>query len=175
MNSFARPAALCASRTNRRRSSPIHFDDMRHAIALCPIATDTHRALRRIPNLCMYNGPKDPTMIRTIAALAALSTLTGTANAADTGTASGTAHAKQRYVSPGIANITGAAAPRPESASPDARCRELAAGIDAVTHAPDRGQKIVRGIGPDGKPRNELRAYDKRADLETEHQRLGCR
>ncbi len=148
---------------------------MRHVIALFPIATDTHRALRRIPNLCMYNGPKDPTMIRTIAALAALSTLTCTANAADTGTASGTAHAKQRYVSPGIANITGAAAPRPENASPDARCRELAAGIDAVTHAPDRGQKIVRRIGPDGKPRNELLAYDKRADLETEHRRLGCR
>ena len=110
-------------------------------------------------------------MIRTIAALAALSAMTGTANAANTGMAP----AKQHYVSPGIANVTAAAAPRKETASPDARCRELAAGIDAVTHAPDRGRKIVRGIGPDGKPRYELRAYDKRADLETEHQRLGCR
>lgn len=109
-------------------------------------------------------------MIRTIAALAALSTMAATANAADAGTAS----AKQRYVSPGIANVTGSAAPRPESTSSDARCRELAAGIDAITHSPDRGQKIVRGMGPDGKPRNELRAYDKRADLEAEHQRLGC-
>ncbi|NTX27624.1 hypothetical protein HT746_10860 [Burkholderia pyrrocinia] len=114
-------------------------------------------------------------MIRTIAAVAALSALTCTANAADTGTASGTAPAKRRYVSPGITNVTSAAAPRPENVSSDARCRELAAGIDAVTHAPDRGQKVVRGFGPDGKPRNELRAYDKRADLETEHQRLGCR
>ncbi|UXU87020.1 hypothetical protein [Burkholderia sp. S-53] len=114
-------------------------------------------------------------MIRTLAALAALSALTCTANAADTGTASGTAHAKQRYVSPGIANVTGATAPRPGNASSDARCRELAAGIDAVTHAPDRGQKVVRGIGPDGKPRNELQAYDKRVNLETEHLRLGCR
>ncbi|NHV29392.1 hypothetical protein [Burkholderia sp. D-99] len=110
-------------------------------------------------------------MIRAIAALAALSAMTGTANAADTITAP----AKQRYVSPGIANITNAAAPRPENPSPDSRCRELAAGIDAVTHTPDRGQKVVRGMGPDGKPRNELRAYDKRADLEAEHQRLGCR
>lgn len=110
-------------------------------------------------------------MIRAIAALAALSAMTGTANAADTGTAP----AKQRYVSPGIANVTGAAAPHPEIASSNARCRELAAGIDAVTHTPDRGQKVVRGIGPDGKPRNELRAYDKRADLEVEHQQLGCR
>ncbi|WP_412023235.1 hypothetical protein [Burkholderia cepacia] len=110
-------------------------------------------------------------MIRAIAALAALSTLTGTANAADTGTAP----AKQRYVSPGIANVTGAAAPRPENASSDARCRELAAGIDAVTHTPDRGQKVVRGFGPDGKPRNELRPYDKRAELESAHQQLGCR
>ncbi|CAB3772723.1 hypothetical protein B7G54_23225 [Burkholderia puraquae] len=110
-------------------------------------------------------------MIRAIAALVALSTMTGTANAADTLTAP----AKLRYVSPGIANIANAAAPRPENPSPDSRCRELAAGIDAVTHAPDRGQKVVRGMGPDGKPRNELRAYDKRADLEAEHQRLGCR
>ncbi len=145
---------------------------MRHVIALRPIATGMHRGLRRIPNLRMYTNP---TMIRTIAAMAALSALTCTANAADTGTASGTAHAKQRYVSPGLANVTGAAAPRPENASSDARCRELAAGIDAVTHAPDRGQKVVRGIGPDGKPRNELQAYDKRANLETEHRRLGCR
>ncbi|WP_193098822.1 hypothetical protein [Burkholderia sp. Z1] len=112
-------------------------------------------------------------MIRAIAALAALSALTGTANAADTDT--GTAPAKQRYVSPGIANVTGAAAPRTEHASPNERCRELAAGIDAVTHTPDRGQKVVRGFGPDGKPRNELRAYDKRADLEAAHQQLGCR
>ncbi|WP_310644754.1 hypothetical protein [Burkholderia cenocepacia] len=49
-----------------------------------------------------------------------------------------------------------------------------AADTGAVTHSPDRGQKVVRGMGPDGKPRNELRAYDKRADLEAEHQRLGC-
>ncbi|WP_223821067.1 hypothetical protein [Burkholderia contaminans] len=83
--------------------------------------------------------------------------------------------AKQRYVSPGIANITNAAAPHAAPPSPDSHCRELTAGIDAVKHAPDRGQKIVRGMGPDGKPRNELRAYDKRADLETEHHRLGCR
>ncbi|MDR0245973.1 MAG: hypothetical protein LBJ65_30650 [Burkholderia sp.] len=110
-------------------------------------------------------------MIRTLAALAVLSALTCTANATDTGTAP----TKQRYVSPGIANITAAAAPHQESTSPDARCRELAAGIDAVTHAPDRGHKVVRGMGPDGKPRNELHAYDKRADLEAEHQRLGCR
>ncbi|VWD48729.1 hypothetical protein BLA18110_07460 [Burkholderia lata] len=110
-------------------------------------------------------------MIRAIAALAALSAMAGTANAADTLTAPAT----QRYVSPGIANVTGAAAPRPETTSADARCRELAAGIDAVTHTPDRGQKVVRGMGPDGKPRNELHAYDKRADLEAEHQRLGCR
>ncbi|MCA8019329.1 hypothetical protein [Burkholderia metallica] len=110
-------------------------------------------------------------MIRTIAALAALSALTGTAIAADIVTAPAT----QRYVSPGIANITTAAAPRTEAPSADSRCRELAAGIDAVTHAPDRGQKVVRGMGPDGKPRTELRAYDKRADLETEHHRLGCR
>ncbi|AWG32583.1 hypothetical protein [Burkholderia cenocepacia] len=109
-------------------------------------------------------------MIRTIAALAALSATTATANAADTGAAS----AEQRYVSPGIANVTASAAPRPETTSSDARCRELAAGIDAVTHSPDRGQKVVRGMGPNGKPRNELRAYDKRADLEAEHQRLGC-
>ncbi|MDN7701228.1 hypothetical protein R0290_12240 [Burkholderia semiarida] len=109
-------------------------------------------------------------MIRTIAALAALSAMTAAANAADTGSAP----AKQRYVSPGIANVTASAAPHPESTSPDARCRELAAGIDAVTHSPDRGQKVVRGTGPDGKPRNELRTYDKRADLEAEHQRLGC-
>ncbi|WP_175886053.1 hypothetical protein [Burkholderia sp. BCC0044] len=109
-------------------------------------------------------------MIRMIAALAALFTMTSTANATDTGTAS----AKQRYVSPGIANVTASAAPRPGSTSADARCRELAAGIDAVTHSPDRGQRVVRGMGPDGKPRNELRAYDKRADLEAEHQRLGC-
>ncbi|MBZ5792653.1 hypothetical protein K8353_21285 [Burkholderia contaminans] len=112
-------------------------------------------------------------MIRAVATLATLSAITGTANAADTDTI--TAPAKQRYVSPGIANITNAAAPRPENASPNTRCRELAAGIDAVTHTPDRGQKVVRGMGPDGKPRNELRAYDKRADLEAEHQRLGCR
>ncbi|VWC79272.1 hypothetical protein BLA18109_03121 [Burkholderia lata] len=110
-------------------------------------------------------------MIRAIAALAALSAMTGTATAADTVTAPAT----QRYVSPGIANITNAAAPQAENPSPSSRCRELAAGIDAVTHAPDRGQKVVRGMGPDGKPRNELRAYDKRADLETEHHRLGCR
>ncbi|MCA8217287.1 hypothetical protein LGN20_25610 [Burkholderia cepacia] len=110
-------------------------------------------------------------MIRTIAALAALSAITGTANAADTITAP----AKRRYVSPGIANVANAAAPRAEKTSSDSRCRELAAGIDAVTHTPDRGQKVVRGMGPDGKPRNELRAYDKRADLEAEHQRLGCR
>ncbi|KVF67332.1 hypothetical protein WJ15_04985 [Burkholderia cepacia] len=110
-------------------------------------------------------------MIRTIAALAALSAIIGTANAADTVTAPAT----QRYVSPGIANIANAAAPRPDTPSPDSRCRELSAGIDAVTHTPDRGQKVVRGVGPDGKPRNELRAYDKRADLEAEHQRLGCR
>jgi hypothetical protein len=110
-------------------------------------------------------------MIRAIAALAALSAMTGTANAAD----AITAPTQQRYVSPGIANITDAAAPHAETSSPDARCRELAAGIDAVTHAPDRGQKVVRGIAPDGKPRNELRVYDKRADLETEHHRLGCR
>ncbi|OXJ00045.1 hypothetical protein CFB41_12660 [Burkholderia sp. AU33803] len=97
--------------------------------------------------------------------------MTGTANAADTLTAP----AKPRYVSPGIANITNAAAPPAENPSPNARCRELAAGIDAVTHAPDRGQKVVRGMAPDGKPRDELRAYDKRADLETEHHRLGCR
>ncbi|WP_420210078.1 hypothetical protein ACN8ZM_12820 [Burkholderia aenigmatica] len=109
-------------------------------------------------------------MIRAIAALAALSTMAGTAAAADTIIAP----AKPRYVSPGIANITGAAAPRAEHPSSNSRCRELAAGIDAVTHAPDRGQKVVRGTGPDGKPRNELRAYDKRADLETEHHRLGC-
>ncbi|MBY8607710.1 hypothetical protein K7N18_23050 [Burkholderia arboris] len=109
-------------------------------------------------------------MIRTITALAALVLMASTANAADTGTA----HAKQRYVSPGIANVTAAAAPHQETPSSNARCRELAAGIDAVTHSPDRGQKIVRGMGPDGKPRNELRAYDKRADLEAEHQRLGC-
>jgi len=109
-------------------------------------------------------------MIRMIAALAALLTMTATANAADTGTAP----TKQRYVSPGIANVTASAAPRPESTSPDARCRERAAGIDAVTHSPDRGHRVVRGIGPDGKPRNELHAYDKRADLEAEHQRLGC-
>ncbi|KVH52874.1 hypothetical protein WS89_31030 [Burkholderia sp. MSMB1072] len=110
-------------------------------------------------------------MLRTIAALAALSAMTGTANAADTDTAS----AKQRYVSPGIANVTASAAPRPDNTSPDTRCRELAAGIDAVMHSPDRGRKVARGMGPDGKPRNELRAYDKRADLEAEHQRLGCR
>ncbi|VWC85567.1 hypothetical protein BLA39750_01514 [Burkholderia lata] len=110
-------------------------------------------------------------MIQAIAALAALSAMTGTATAADTLTAPATPH----YVSPGIANVTNAAAPHAESASPSSRCRELAAGIDAVTHAPDRGQKVVRGMGPDGKPRNELRAYDKRADLETEHHRLGCR
>ncbi|OXI69364.1 hypothetical protein DF153_18465 [Burkholderia cenocepacia] len=109
-------------------------------------------------------------MIRTIAALAALSAMTATANAADTGTAP----AKQRYVSPGIANVTASAAPRAESTSADARCRELAAGIDALTHSPDRGHRVVRGMGPDGKPRNELHAYDKRADLETEHLRLGC-
>ncbi|KVT03747.1 hypothetical protein WT24_26595 [Burkholderia sp. MSMB1078WGS] len=110
-------------------------------------------------------------MLRTIAAFAALSAMTGTANAADTDTAS----AKQRYVSPGIANVTALAAPRPDNTSPDTRCRELAAGIDAVMHSPDRGQKVVRGMSPDGKPRNELRAYDKRADLEAEHQRAGCR
>ncbi|WP_176050468.1 hypothetical protein [Burkholderia sp. BCC1644] len=110
-------------------------------------------------------------MIRTIAALAALSALTCTANA----TATGAAPARQRYVSPGIANVTAAAAPHQENTSSDARCRELAAGIDAVTHAPDRGHKVVRGFGPDGKPRNELHAYDRRADLEAEHQQLGCR
>ncbi|WP_321860332.1 hypothetical protein [Burkholderia cenocepacia] len=109
-------------------------------------------------------------MIRTIAALAALLTMTATANAAD----AGTAPTKQRYVSPGIANVTASAAPRPESTSADARCGELAAGIDALTHSPDRGHRVVRGMGPDGKPRNELRAYDKRADLEAEHVRLGC-
>ncbi|VWC42862.1 MULTISPECIES: hypothetical protein [Burkholderia] len=109
-------------------------------------------------------------MIRAIAALAALSAMTGTATAAEIITAP----AKPHYVSPGIANITNAAAPRAEPPFPNSRCRELAAGIDAVTHAPDRGQKVVRGMGPDGKPRNELRAYDKRADLETEHHRLGC-
>ncbi|HDR9484311.1 TPA: hypothetical protein QDC20_002485 [Burkholderia aenigmatica] len=110
-------------------------------------------------------------MIRAIAALAALSAMAGTAAAADTIIAP----AKPRYVSPGIANVTGAAAPRAEHLSSDSRCRELAAGIDAVKHAPDRGHKVVRGMGPDGKPRNELRAYDKRADLEAEHQRLDCR
>lgn len=112
-------------------------------------------------------------MIRTIAALAALSALTCTANATDTDI--GTARATPRYVSPRIANVTTAAAPLRDSTSPDARCRELAARIDAVTHAPDRGHKVVRRVGPDGKPRNELHAYDKRADLEAEHQRLGCR
>ncbi|WP_321789010.1 hypothetical protein [Burkholderia pyrrocinia] len=114
-------------------------------------------------------------MIRTLAALPVFSALICTANAADVDSVTGTAVPKQRYVSPGVANVAGAATRRPERTSSDARCRELAAGIDAVTHAPDRGHKVVRGIGPDGKPRNELRAYDKRADLETEHQRLGCR
>ncbi|HEF5870215.1 TPA: hypothetical protein SAY52_000778 [Burkholderia cenocepacia] len=109
-------------------------------------------------------------MIRPIAALAALSAMTATAGAADIGTSP----VKQRYVSPGVTNVTASATPRPESTSPDARCRELAAGIDAVTHSPDRGRKVVRVMSPDGKPRNERRGYDKRADLEAEHQRLGC-
>ncbi|AIO49768.1 hypothetical protein DM44_2488 [Burkholderia cepacia] len=86
-------------------------------------------------------------MIRTIAALVVLSAMTAVANAADTGTAP----TKQRYVSPGIANVTASAAPRPESTASNARCRELAAGIDAVTHSPDRGQKIVRGMDGPGR------------------------
>ncbi|WP_244111883.1 hypothetical protein [Burkholderia diffusa] len=114
------------------------------------------------------------TMTQTLAALAMSSALICTANAADVTSATGTATPKQRYVSPGVANVADAATRRPERASPVARCSELAAGIDAVKHAPDRGHKVVRGIGPDGKPRNELRAYDKRADLEVEHRQLGC-
>ncbi|WP_257010405.1 hypothetical protein [Burkholderia ubonensis] len=83
-------------------------------------------------------------MIRAIAALTALSAMTGTANAADTGTAA----ARQHYVSPGIANITRATAPPKEHTSSKVRCRALAAaGIDAVTHAPDRGHKVVSGFG----------------------------
>ena len=85
-------------------------------------------------------------MIRAIAALAALSAMTGSANAADTLTAP----AKQRYVSPGIANITNAAAPHAAPPSPDSHCRELTAGIDAVKHAPDRGQKIVCTVTGNG-------------------------
>ncbi|WP_322027837.1 hypothetical protein [Burkholderia sp. BCC1977] len=114
-------------------------------------------------------------MIRTLAAPTAFLALICSAHAADAGSATGTVPPKQRYVSPGVANVAGAATLRPARTSPDGRCGELAAGIDAVTHAPDRGHKIVHGIGPNGKPRNELRAYDKRADLETEHRRLGCR
>ncbi|CAB3773868.1 hypothetical protein GQ57_16475 [Burkholderia sp. MSh2] len=110
-------------------------------------------------------------MVRTIAALVAFSSLPATASATDTPTSPAT----QRYVSPGVANITSAATPHQENAPSHSRCRELATGIDAVTHTPDRGQKIVRGISPDGKPRNELRAYDRRANLEAEHRRLGCR
>ncbi|HDR9582853.1 TPA: hypothetical protein QDC22_001649 [Burkholderia stabilis] len=114
-------------------------------------------------------------MIRTIAALVSLSAIALDANATEPDITSGTAIAPQRFVSPGIANVTGAAKPRPQSASPDDRCKELTAGIDATIHTPDRGQKVVRGIGPDGQPRNELRAYDKRADLETAQRQLGCR
>jgi hypothetical protein len=113
-------------------------------------------------------------MTQILAALAMSSALICTANAADVTSATGMATPKQRYVSPGVANVADAATHRPERASPVARCSELAAGIDAVKHAPDRGHKVVRGIGPDGKPRNELRAYDKRADLEVEHRQLGC-
>jgi len=54
----------------------------------------------------------------------------------------------------GIANVTAATAPLPKGTPPDTRCRERAAGIDTITLAPDRGQTIERGIGPDGKPRN---------------------
>ncbi|AQQ28604.1 hypothetical protein A8E97_01970 [Burkholderia cenocepacia] len=157
-----------AAQHTKMGQSTVHHD-VRHATTPRPFAADMQRTLRRIPNLLRFST-RTSRMIRTIAALAALSTMTATANAADAGTTA----AKQRYVSPGIANVTASAAPRPESTSSNARCRELAAGIDAVTHSPDRGQKVVRGMSPDGKPRNELRAYDKRADLEAEHQRLGC-
>ncbi|MGS0895601.1 hypothetical protein ACVBGC_24180 [Burkholderia stagnalis] len=90
-------------------------------------------------------------------------------------TTSGATPAQPRFMSPGIANIKGAATPRSENASSDARCKELAADINARIHSPDRGQKVVRGIGPDGRSRNELHTYDKRADLETEYRRLDCR
>ncbi|WP_321811041.1 MULTISPECIES: hypothetical protein [unclassified Burkholderia] len=58
-------------------------------------------------------------MIRTLAALAAFLAQVCSAHAADAGSVTGTAPPKQRYLSPGVANVAGAATRRPERTSPD--------------------------------------------------------
>lgn len=60
------------------------------------------------------------------------------------------------------------------SKSTSGRCQELSSAISQATANPDRKKIVVQGHGSDGRPRNELQEYDKRANLEVEYRRLGC-
>lgn len=79
-----------------------------------------------------------------------------------------------RFKSPLAHNLEGGTSAS-SSEPTSTRCRELSSAISQAAASPDRKNIIVQGLGPDGKPRSELREYDKRADLEVEYRQLGCR
>lgn len=79
-----------------------------------------------------------------------------------------------QFKSPLARNLDGDISASSSESTPT-RCRELSSAISQATISPDRKNVVVQGIGMDGKPRNELREYDKRKNLEVEYRRLGCR
>jgi hypothetical protein len=78
-----------------------------------------------------------------------------------------------QYKSPLTRNIDGGMSVSP-STSTHGRCLELSTSISQAIASPERKNVVVQGYGQDGKPRNELREYDKRATLEAEYRKLGC-
>jgi uncharacterized membrane protein YcgQ (UPF0703/DUF1980 family) len=111
---------------------------------------------------------------RAIFALLCFSTFSGYAGAQASGSSTSTEAPGHQFTSPMSRNIaSGTSASQASSAK--GRCQELNAAIDQAIASPERKNVTVRGYGPDGKPRNELQEYDKRATLETEYRNQGCR
>jgi hypothetical protein len=79
-----------------------------------------------------------------------------------------------QFKSPLARNLDGGISASSSESTPT-RCRELSSAISQAIASPDRKNIAVQGMGSDGKPRNELRQYDKRANLESEYRQLGCR
>jgi hypothetical protein len=108
-------------------------------------------------------------LLLVLAALLATLSLNAQATVVEVGGESG----NYQYRSPREINAMDAMT-RSGSASSSARCKDFVDRIGQATASPDVRNLVTRRIGPDGRPRNELRAYDKRADIEAESRRLGC-
>lgn len=79
-----------------------------------------------------------------------------------------------KFKTPLARNIDSSTLPQ-LSKSMSSRCQQLSSAINQSTTDPTHIGRVETGYDSNGKPRHEMREYDKRRDLELEFMQANCR